>query len=359
MSPVDPLPGRATRVDIVGAGPAGLVAALALARADLPVTLHERSEELRVAGTVFGLFAPAQRALARIGMLDRVRTSSATASTGAVRRPDGRTLIGGRLPNPPLLVSRTDLTSILSDALPAGMLQLGSTGPDPLALPAGTVLIGADGSGSRTRELVFGPAGRPRPIGAAAWRGTADLGAAPPQYGETWGRGALFGLTPRADGRVNWFAARRATPGSTAGLPVLDALRATFGDWHGDVQRVLEALAGDADALAATLHHDLTQSPPMRRYVHGRIALVGDAAHTMGPFLGRGAGEAMTDAATLATLLANAAIDQALRRYDRRRHLPTRVMVRASSLMGRLGLADRASPGRDRLLSGLGRVTAR
>ena len=60
----------------------------------------------------------------------------------------------------------------------------------------------------------------------------------------------------------------------------------------------------------------LSDRPPVRssaEHAQGRVALVGDAAHPMRPYLAQGAGMAIEDAAELAhqwVALANRAVDQ-------------------------------------------------
>lgn len=83
--------------------------------------------------------------------------------------------------------------------------------------------------------------------------------------------------------------------------------------------------------------------PPLR-WVKGRTILIGDAAHAMGPALGQGANQAITDAVILGECLAgDGDIDGAVRRYERRRSIAANAMWWGS----RAALAARAT----RLLS--------
>jgi salicylate hydroxylase len=54
--------------------------------------------------------------------------------------------------------------------------------------------------------------------------------------------------------------------------------------------------------------HDLAE---LDAYVHGRVALIGDAAHAMLPHQGAGAGQGLEDAYFLAELLADPALGHA------------------------------------------------
>ncbi|MEQ9248532.1 MAG: FAD-dependent oxidoreductase, partial [Nitratireductor sp.] len=60
----------APRAIIVGAGIAGLTAALAMARRGLPVRIYERAPELTEVGAGLQLSPNATRLLARLGVLD-------------------------------------------------------------------------------------------------------------------------------------------------------------------------------------------------------------------------------------------------------------------------------------------------
>lgn len=342
-------------VRISGAGVAGLAAAVVLSRAGIPVTVDERAASPPVQGTVFGMADAAQDALRRCGALDRIRDVSVEQRSGALRAADGRVLLAADLPKPVLLVTRSDLQGALIDQLPSGVVNYGRSGPSPSELGADDVLIGADGTFSATRERVFGRDAAPRRVGTTVWRGTVSPFASPSLdagtlYGETWGSGGLFGVTPRVDGDLNFFAAIRAEPGTTT----VDDLFARFGGWHEDVRAVLDGV--DPDAV---LHHDLWQSPRLPSYTSGRVALVGDAAHTMTPHLGRGAGEALIDAVTLAELLIDRPVGDALARYDRLRRRSGRTMVRASAMMGAVAMADRSVWLRNGVVRAVGAVVGR
>ena len=69
-----------------------------------------------------------------------------------------------------------------------------------------------------------------------------------------------------------------------------------FRDWSHDAR----------DLIAAPKHWrawPLMLRPPLDRFAFGRIALIGDAAHPMSPFLAQGAAQAIEDADALARRL--------------------------------------------------------
>jgi salicylate hydroxylase len=66
----------------------------------------------------------------------------------------------------------------------------------------------------------------------------------------------------------------------------------------------------------------LCDRDPVERWVDGRVALLGDAAHPMLPHLGQGANQSIEDGMALATILAQAhaaAVPAALQAYERLR----------------------------------------
>ena len=70
---------------------------------------------------------------------------------------------------------------------------------------------------------------------------------------------------------------------------------AEFAGWHPDVVEILAATPQDACFKWGLFDHD-----PLPRWVDRRIALLGDAAHPMLPFMAQGAVMAIEDAAVLA-----------------------------------------------------------
>lgn len=322
----------AGKAAILGGGIGGLTAANFLTRHGWDVSVFERSPAPPATGTALGMWAPAVAALEAAGVGGCVPELGARQQRAAFLRPDGSVI--GRVDSTrrtAYLVSRPALLGLLVAGLPAGVVHFATPAPDLATLAEYDVVVAADGTHSATRDLLFGARYRPVYTGMSAWRGWIPGEAA--TVTETWGPGALFGITPRDGGLVNWFAAVRASAGSPGDSTTL---RARFGDWHQDVRMILEQL--DPDVV---LHHDLYESPALPSYVRGNVALIGDAAHSMAPNLGRGACEAMVDAVILGRLLTEHPVPEALRRYDRARRRPTRRLVRASHVVGRVATAQR------------------
>ena len=72
-------------------------------------------------------------------------------------------------------------------------------------------------------------------------------------------------------------------------------------------------------AATQTKRYAFYEREPVARWVAGRVAILGDAAHPMLPFFAQGAGQAIEDGAVLAGCLRDASagsVAGALRRYE-------------------------------------------
>ncbi|MEV7596776.1 FAD-dependent monooxygenase [Kitasatospora sp. NPDC089797] len=338
---------------VIGGGIGGLTAALALHRQGIPVTVHERAASLEPVGAGLALAPNALRALDRLGVGPRLRALAAPHPAIGVRHPSGRWLVRtstaaveAHFGDPIAAVARADVIAALVDALPAGTVRTGSPatvvdpgGPQHPAVvrsadgdrPAGLV-VAADGIHSATRALLFPRHPGPRYSGFTTWRAIVTPDRRPAAAGEVWGRGGLTGIVPLADGRVYVYAAALAPADTRAADERAELLR-RYGDWCAPVPELF-ALAEPGRVL----RNDVRElADPLPAHHHGRVALLGDAAHAMCPFLGQGACQAIEDAVVLAAPLTPAAdLAAGLPDYTAARLPRTTAVVTASRRAGAL-----------------------
>ena len=183
----------------------------------------------------------------------------------------------------------------------------------------GDVVIGADGIHSVVRRALFDTE-EPRFSGTTAWRGVipADSVAAfdiPKTTSVWWGPNRSVVHYYVSGGReINWIGIVPADGDSveswSATGRVEDALR-EFAGWHPQVLALIRA----TDQPFKWALHD---REPLPSWVDGRVALLGDAAHSMLPYHAQGAAQSIEDAWVLARCLADGPSDpeQALLRYQ-------------------------------------------
>ena len=327
------------RAVVVGAGIAGLASGVALAQAGWQVTVVERAASLDPVGAGLGVAPNALHALDALGLGDALRARAAIQGDAGIRRADGRWIyrtsdaaIRRRFGDPLVVALRADLVGVLAGALPDGALRLGTSvaaarpGTGVVELADGDALtaelvVGADGVRSAVRGALFPDHPGLRAVPAVAWRFLAPrpAGLVP---AETWGTGALVGVVPLADGRVYVYAGARVA--ADADVPPLPS----FTGWHDPIPQLVAAADGVLAGRLFELEHPL---PAM----HGnRVALVGDAAHPMTPFLAQGGCQALEDAVTLARLVDPADLEGSLAAYTQARLTRVQRIVRRSRRVG-------------------------
>ncbi|GAA4627663.1 FAD-dependent monooxygenase [Actinoallomurus vinaceus] len=320
---------------VAGGGIGGLAVAIGLRRAGWSVTVLERAAEFREVGAGWSFAPNAVRAADALGVGEELRAVSVPTEAGAtLRTPAGGHLMrfrAGR--DTPLLANhRADLHRVLLGHLPAAAVRAGAevTGveqtdrrvtavyrtPGGLRRAEADVLIGADGIGSVVRRSTWPDSPAPVFQRILCWRGVTKPGSVWPVEGfQTWGRGARFGAHPLSRQRVFWFLTVRQNEPGARYDDNLAEVRHRIGDWHEPIPALLSATPPDS-----VLCHDIYDLDPLTSYAAGRVALLGDAAHAMTPFLAQGACQALEDAAILASELTGATeIPAALARYDEAR----------------------------------------
>jgi len=352
-------------VIVAGAGIAGLTAALALARNGFRVIVLEQAERLEETGAGIQLSPNATRTLIELGVADRLRPNvvapealrvlDARSGREIVRMPLGAAA-ARRYGAPYWSIHRGDLQAALVAAVAHRdiSVKLGMRVEDFVLHPNGITvsargrgggwnehglaLIAADGLWSQTRARV-GFREPPHFAGRAAWRAMVPARDVAPEFREPlihlWlGSDAHLVHYPVKGGNVinivgimadDWNAPGWSEPVSR--IDLLPRFPAQF--WAPQAR----ALLGLPDAW---LKWALFDHRPLRNGPEGAVALVGDAAHPMLPYLAQGAAMAIEDAAVAAQSLAQTPDDpaQALRTYWAVRRARTRKVQRLAARNG-------------------------
>lgn len=349
---------------IAGAGIGGLCAALCLARGGWLVSVFDQANALEEAGAGLQLSPNASAILRDLNVIERLIPSSLAPRAIKIRRArDGATLslmqLNGaekRWGAPYLLVHRADLQRALLEtiaqhdaiAIHTGVAVAGfASGGDGVAVAlrrglirmeaAGDCLIGADGSRSIVRAKLLGSAPDTlRFSKRTAWRSLVAANRVAPDMlrpeTSVWlGRKAHLVHYPlRGQTIVNVVAIVEGELGdsglekgwSSPGDPAF--LEARFSGWD-KTARALLAAADDWRKWP------LFDRDPLAAWTMGRVALLGDAAHPMLPFLAQGAAQAIEDADALGRALASDQdIPRALKSYEAMR-LPRSSRVQQQS----------------------------
>jgi 2-polyprenyl-6-methoxyphenol hydroxylase-like FAD-dependent oxidoreductase len=330
------------RIIIIGGGIGGLTTAIALSKVGADVQVYERAPELREVGAGIALASNAIRALDALGLANDLQTSGIEGIQGAIRDPKGNILTAvspdlfKRLGSAAIL-HRAELLSLLACHVDPARLHLGrkflgfeqNSGEITVHFDSGETvfgdaLIGADGLRSAVRTQLFGNQVI-RYAGYTGWRAVLDFpDRAELLPGETWGRGRRFGIVPMSRGRVYWFATKNAPQGQRDPAGRTKAsLAQLFRGWHQPIEELIAATQEES-----ILRNDIFDVDPLPRFVHRRVALLGDAAHAMTPNLGQGACQAIEDSVVIAVCLKmTGQMESGLLEYERRRTLRTKPIV--------------------------------
>jgi 2-polyprenyl-6-methoxyphenol hydroxylase-like FAD-dependent oxidoreductase len=331
------------KVIIVGGGIGGLTLALMLQARGIGAVVYEQASEIREVGVGINTLPHAIRELADLGLLPALDAVAIRTRELVYMNRFGQTVwreprgLHAGAPTPQFSIHRGRLQAVIRDAVVArlgegavrtgrrlqGFIQdeggvtahfadsrRGETGETA----RGDVLVAADGIHSMVRAHYFPDQGPPRWNGVQMWRGACDW----PVFldGESMivagGMAGKLVLYPIAKGKTaqtrltNWVVNIRT--GDPTRPPPKEA-------WSkpGRLEDVLPFarrftvpgvdILGLIQASPGFWDYPMCDRDPLPRWTHGRVTLLGDAAHPMYPVGSNGASQAILDARCLSDAL--------------------------------------------------------
>jgi len=317
---------------IAGGGIGGLCAAVALARAGQEIDVIEQAPVFSEIGAGVQLGPNVTRRLKSLGLAEALASVAARPKALSIRNAaDGSLLASMPLADamerkygaPYLCVHRADLHGVLLAA--ARSMTAVALTPDARITEVvardegvcvaahgarawdGDGLIGADGIWSVVRERVVPDAVPPRATGHTAWRALVPRDSLPAALQsadvQAW-LGERLHAVAYPVRRGDWF--------NVVVIAESDDIAHDLGDWDQDTSTaaLLHAIGNRCDGVKPLIEampqwrawtvNDRPALAGPQEMANDRIALLGDAAHPMVPYLAQGAGMAIEDAIALA-----------------------------------------------------------
>lgn len=361
-------------VIIAGGGIAGLSLGLTLHQIGVAFHIYEAAPELRPLGVGINLQPNAVRELFDLGLQDdldaigiRTRQLGFYSKTGGTIWEEPRGQAAG-YSWPQYSIHRGELQMLLlralkeragEDCITTGNEVAGFTTREEGAVlhlkngqsHDGEVIVAADGIHSAIRQQMYPNEGAPIWNQRILWRATSRANAwkgqaAMVMIGHDALRFVAYPITkPDAQGQsvINWIAEKHVDPQSPWNkedwnrAADIDDFIGDFEGWQFDWADV-PALIRKADRV---FEYPMVDRDPLPRWTHGRVTLMGDAAHPTYPVGSNGASQAILDARSLgASFLRHGLSETALSAYEEK-------MRPAATLIGK---ANRSGQGPDAVL---------
>ena len=324
---------RSGHAEIVGAGFGGLVTAIALAQRGWTVRVHERRDSLRGEGYGIAIHNNMARIFAAFDILDRVLAGGMKIDRRDSLDANGRVVMTRKTVRSPYRIDRQHIIELLAERARAAGADILFNSSVKAARPEGVItledgkmlsadlVVAADGVNSTIRDAhglldrrIWGRdcgvriniPRQPEEIATADREGTAMI--------EAWAdkRRVLYCPVTKGEFYVLLTCTLRDTAAATSPIDP-DVWARSFPTMRGLFVRIRD----EADWPQSHWAH--FQTIRLKRWSTGRIAVLGDAAHAMPPYLAQGAGHAMMNALGLAEALREApAIESALVKWEDR-----------------------------------------
>lgn len=357
-----PSPAPRGRVAILGAGPAGMAAALGAIKAGHDVAVYERYREARPAGNILNLWPPPLKALRALGV-DTEDLGSATDSEFRNVRGDVRVRVkldeevkqafGGGF----IGLLRPELYERMLAAIPEGVIRFdqqvdrieqdervvtlhftdGSTAEHD-------VLVGADGIDSLVRRTLWGDAPkREHRLHIFGGFTFAEVAGTEPNkcivgHSRTT-QGSWTSIRNKGRDGHQWWVLTATDPDAPPPAPA--ALKGTATSLAAEFPAPLPGLVAATEAENVQ-RWVLRDRRALNQWSKGRATLVGDAAHPTSPYAAYGAGMSIEDGYFLGKALRSvdladlASVQRALKAYEDPRKPHTAKQVQMAWMLGKV-----------------------
>jgi FAD-dependent urate hydroxylase len=344
------------RILVVGAGVGGISVARGLIRDGHDVTVFERRPDVQAGGGAVTIWSNGATVLAQLGVDMRgagqlLSTLRVMTSTGRPLATIDLTAIVDRLGAPVRMVPRHVLLERLLQGFPTDRIRCNSRAVGVVSTHDGVrveledgssahgdLLIGADGLHSIVREVVG--AQQAEPTGWCSWQGLVTVADLADEHiaVNIIGKHGNLGLWPAGGSELQWWFDLPWSPDFVRPERPIAMIRSNFAGWSEGVDRVLATLTEDDLARSPYPHfrHSSPHAPG-----HGALTLLGDASHTMPPFLAQGTNQALLDTMVLCKALSDfregtnngkGDLSRALRWYEKTRRRKAAAVSRVASV---------------------------
>lgn len=298
------------RALVSGGGIGGLTAATLLAQRGWHVRVFERSPEIREVGAGIYIKNNSIEVFEEMGIFERLAPLGAALQYARVVDADGNVLQirdnhSGK--NRVYVFPRQALVDTLKEAAESAGVEINTGVQVAGARPDGALLfedgreekadlvIGADGVHSAVRRSVA-PEATYRPLETLINRYLLpDQELVEPGITlENWSGRRRIGITPCGGGQTYVYQVFPARDEAARALPN------NIENWTGAFPRLRRAFEKFTESEVLQAPYSVVSC---KKWAHGRVAVIGDAAHGMPPTLGQGAGITIIDGRSLVHFL--------------------------------------------------------